>query len=77
MGSQRYCKNCTPSPYERIKLKRLYDGFKKDFCERCDFKAEHSCQLDVHHRDGDKRNNQPSNLETLCANCHRLESFAG
>lgn len=57
-------------------MKRVYDGFKGDVCERCLFKAEHSCQLDVHHRDGNFRNNDPANLETLCANCHRLEGVA-
>jgi hypothetical protein len=31
-------------------------------------------QLDVHHRDGDRENDDPQNLETLCANCHRLET---
>jgi len=27
--------------------------------------------LDVHHRDGDKEHNEPDNLMTVCANCHR------
>ncbi|MHC5058639.1 MAG: HNH endonuclease signature motif containing protein [Planctomycetota bacterium] len=32
--------------------------------------------LDVHHRDGDKTNNDPDNLSTVCATCHReLEGF--
>jgi len=30
-------------------------------------------QLELHHRDRNRRNNRPENLETLCANCHRLE----
>lgn len=42
-------------------------------CERCGFHPKHPCQMDVHHKDGDHKNNDPSNLETLCANCHRLE----
>lgn len=29
--------------------------------------------LDIHHKDGDHLNDDPDNLETLCANCHRLE----
>ncbi len=35
----------------------------------------HPCQLDVDHRDGDKANDAPANLQTLCANCHRLKTF--
>jgi ArsR family transcriptional regulator, arsenate/arsenite/antimonite-responsive transcriptional repressor len=43
-----------------------------DACERCGFAPSHTCQLEVHHLDSDRTNNLPSNLETLCANCHVL-----
>lgn len=43
-------------------------------CEKCGFEG-HECQLDVDHIDGDFQNNDPSNLRTLCANCHRLETY--
>lgn len=49
--------------------------FKKDFCEKCGFIPEHRCQLDVDHIDGNHWNNQESNLQTLCANCHRLKTY--
>lgn len=55
-------------------LKRPYLRFKKDHCERCPFMPVHPCQLHVHHRDYDGKNNDPLNLETLCANCHALET---
>ena len=45
-----------------------------DRCDRCGFSAEHPCQLDVDHIDGDHQNNAPENLQTLCANCHRLKT---
>jgi hypothetical protein len=45
-------------------------------CSRCHFIPEHPAQLDVHHIDGDRANNDPANLSTLCANCHRLEHTA-
>ena len=51
-----------------------YTVYKKDYCEHCDFKPVHISQLDVDHIDGDRWNNDPANLQTLCANCHRLKT---
>ena len=56
------------------KLLYPYTVHKKDYCEHCDFKPVHISQLDVDHIDGDRWNNDPSNLQTLCANCHRLKT---
>jgi hypothetical protein len=53
---------------------RGYRMHKKDYCETCGFKAIHSVQLDVDHIDGNHANNDVSNLQTLCANCHRLKT---
>ena len=50
-----------------------YRKFKGDVCELCGFIPEDKCQLDVHHVDINKSNNSKDNLQTLCANCHRLE----
>ena len=47
---------------------------KKDSCERCGFIPEDKVQLDVDHIDGDRSNNDITNLQTLCANCHRLKT---
>lgn len=52
---------------------RPWRAFLKDACEQCGFKPKDKRQLDVHHKDGNKTNEDPSNHETLCANCHRLE----
>ena len=54
---------------------RGYSVHKGDTCERCGFVPEHSCQLDVDHVDGDHSNDAPENLQTLCANCHRLKTI--
>lgn len=40
----------------------------------CGFVPVLMIQLDVDHIDGDHSNNDPSNLQTLCANCHRLKT---
>lgn len=47
---------------------------KEDHCERCGFEGL-PCQLDRDHIDGDRTNHEPENIQTLCANCHRLKSF--
>ena len=52
-----------------------YRFYKKDICEACGFVPAHISQLDVDHIDGNKNNNDLSNLKTLCANCHRLKTF--
>lgn len=57
-------------------ISRPYLKYRKDFCERCGFIPEHECQLDVDHIDDNHKNNDPTNLKTLCANCHRLKSRA-
>ena len=45
---------------------------KGDRCLLCGFKPEWAGQLDMDHVDGNRLNNDISNLQTLCANCHRL-----
>jgi len=41
-------------------------------CERCGYNDE-PCILGVHHKDRNRLNNELSNLEVLCPNCHSLE----
>lgn len=56
-------------------LTRPYLKYRKDHCEHCSFIPMHICQLDVDHIDGNRYNNDESNLQTLCANCHRLKTY--
>lgn len=55
--------------------RRPYLVFKKSVCEKCGFIPEHPCQLDVDHINGNHEDNEESNLQTLCANCHRLKTY--
>jgi 5-methylcytosine-specific restriction endonuclease McrA len=47
--------------------RRFYRMYLKEKCERC---GSGQFVL-VHHIDEDRKNNQPSNLETLCKRCHQ------
>ena len=55
--------------------RKPWQAYRKDHCEKCGFIPEHICQLDVDHIDQNQKNNDPENLQTLCANCHRLKTW--
>ena len=68
-----YCRRgCKVLDKEHRKSYRFY---KESECKSCGFVALHPCQLDVDHIDGNHKNNDPANLQTLCANCHRLKTY--
>lgn len=66
---RKHCRYCHVAKYYKPWLLH-----RKNICERCGFVPEHISQLDVDHYDSNKNNNSPSNLITLCANCHRLKT---
>jgi hypothetical protein len=78
------CSPCTKRLYEpgrnrnvtkyKDKIERPYRKHVKSQCQSCGFKSEFLCQFDVDHIDGDHTNNCLTNLQTLCANCHRLKT---
>ena len=70
-GKRTYKRVCTSC---RDRRRRLVADLKKPFCEVCGFVAEWRGQLDIDHADGNHHNDVPSNLQTLCANCHRLKT---
>src|SRR6185503_14091917 len=39
------------------------------YCDKCN-KSYNVRQLEVHHIDGNYKNNEPENLTKLCTNCH-------
>lgn len=84
-GYLPYCSKCEKKLYgDGVKkhrnrrlslLRRPYRKHVKTSCEKCGFVPEHPCQLDVDHIDANHNNNSEDNLQTLCANCHRLKTF--
>ena len=68
-----YCRSCAKTRHgtKDIRLKR----HKKSICNICGFVPVHHCQLDVDHIDGNSNNMSIDNLQTLCANCHRLKTY--
>lgn len=44
-------------------------------CERCGY-DEHPEILEVHHKDRNRDNNEESNLEILCPNCHMWDHYS-
>src|ERR1039457_1393579 len=59
------------------KARRRQDGKVPLDCARCGFRAEHKCQIDWHHKNGNHKDNDSFNKEAMCANCHRLVTFLG
>lgn len=48
---------------------------KSDTCAKCGFVAVDLVQMDRDHINGDRTDHRLENLQTLCANCHRLKSY--
>lgn len=78
-GRGRFCSSqCWADSKSRMYLlnrRWLRKTFLKPVCEQCGFVAEHRCQLDLDHKDGNALNHKQENLQTLCANCHRLKTL--
>lgn len=58
----------------KLRIKLLKEGLKEHKCECCQNTTwnDQPIPLEVHHEDGDKDNNDISNLKLLCPNCHAL-----
>ena len=73
-GNQIYrCR--TAHMFDEHLRRRPHLVFRESTCSKCGFVPEHLSQLDVDHIDGNNSNNSPENLQTLCANCHRLKTW--
>lgn len=63
--------------------KHISRQYRKDYCENVDGRLNFFCtstimmagQLDVDHIDGNPKNNDPSNYQTLCKCCHTYKTI--
>lgn len=57
-----------------IRLRLIREGLKEHRCERCTLTEWQGVliPLDLHHVNGNKRDNRYENLQLLCPNCHAL-----
>ena len=58
----------------KLRKKLIEDGLKKAECEMCGNSKwlGKNLTLELHHIDGNRFNNEFSNLQILCPNCHSL-----
>lgn len=79
---QVYLNNEKPIHSSGLRKRLIKEGYKTHKCEgrNCgitEWKGE-SIKLELHHVDGNNQNNNLSNLQILCPNCHsQTENFCG
>jgi tRNA G26 N,N-dimethylase Trm1 len=66
------CDHCTRGYREDQPLWALAAYKKKNICDRCGAKSQHSEVFNVFHVDGNLTNCRHNNLKTVCANCQRI-----
>lgn len=72
--TQDYLDNKYPIQSYKLKLRLLNESILEHRCVSCGLKTwqDKPIPLELHHKDGDRSNNNLSNLELLCPNCHAL-----
>ena len=71
-----YCFKGSTITSHKLKLNLIRDGYKKASCENCgiDKWLGEDVVLELDHKDSDHFNNELSNLQILCPNCHALQT---
>jgi len=66
------CDHCSRGGDTTRPLWELAGYQKKNQCDRCNFKSQHTEIFNVFHVDGNLKNCRFTNLKTVCANCQRV-----
>ena len=74
MSAEEYIKESIDPQTNKIKLKLLKEGLKPYKCECCGLSEwmGELIPLELHHKDGNRFNNEFNNFQLLCPNCHAL-----
>jgi 5-methylcytosine-specific restriction endonuclease McrA len=82
-GNGNYHKYCSNHHKRKYGMQGAYKRYRKEYCENIDGRFGFTCtttilitkvQLHVDHIDGDNTNDEVSNLQTLCADCHAIKT---
>lgn len=71
---EEYLSNCFPITSYKLCRRLIKDGIKAHQCERCkrNLWNEQKIPLELHHINGNNKDNRLENLQLLCPNCHAL-----
>ena len=75
-----YLQNSKDLQTNKIRNKLLQEHYKEYKCENCGLTEwlGQPIALEVHHKDGNKNNNNLENFQLLCPNCHaQTDSYRG
>lgn len=73
--SDLLCENSTFQSH-KLKIRLFKEGLKDQKCELCSWAKQTTdgrIPLELHHKNGDSRDNRLQNLQILCPNCHSLQ----
>lgn len=71
---EKYFNNEIAISSYKLKMRILKDKIKEYKCEECNLKEWNNkpIPLELHHNNGNNRDNRLENLKLLCPNCHAL-----
>ena len=80
MALEEYLANSVDIQSNKVRIKLLKEGYKEHRCEHCGLTTwlNQPIPLELHHKDGNHKNNSLDNYELLCPNCHAFtDSYRG